>query len=810
VTIGNVRPNTTVLVTIQYVGELKHDAEIDGLRYMLPTSIATRYGCYPGEPKTVNVNDQKGMSITVDIDMAKSAIRTMQSPTHPVAMSMGALSSESSRSPFQPSKGLITLTRGTTELDGDFVLQILIDDISRPQAIIEKHPTLNSRAIMTTMAPKFNLPLSSPEIVFIADQSGSMSGSKNTNLIAALQVFLKSLPFGVRFNICAFGSHYTMLFESSRAYNEENLHQAIRFVQGFNAQYGGTEMLEPFKEVFERRLGDLPLEIMLLTDGEIWGESGLFDYINQEIHEKKVDARVFTFGIGNDVSHTLVEGVARAGNGFAQFVSDEQLDAKVLRMLRASLYPHIKDCEFQVNFDERDIFNDDDDFEIVEKIKDCLVIDDSETEAASAAPTASTSFFDKSAVNDTPIQSDISGNKYSHLPSIAIPKIFQAPSVVPPLCPHNRTTLYIILGAQAPQKRAVSVTLRARALTGPIELTIPLSESTVSAPTVHQLAARRAVQELEEGKGWLHKAKTQQGELVKAKHKTRFDEMVECEAARLGETFQVAGKWCFFVAVQDNGDQMDVGNDERQPSALTPTARSLPPRYSMVAASYAPAPQIQNTTFKMAKKKSAMNSGVVHRKRVMSREVRLSQPPAPSSPPGAYSPVSPTSTSTTPTSPYSSALNIYGMQQPIQFQAQQQVPLQLNSLEDATAPTADYSLDFSTSMAANMDFGTSLLSTESEEFYPVWDGIQIPAQTSSPAEIVRAIIALQNFAGSWKAGEELLRIVGVDIVRLSELQSDPKKMTTIVVEFLEKNMQAESAMWEIVVEKAKLWIEAQG
>lgn len=852
VTIGNVLPETTILVTIQYVGELKHDAEIDGLRYMLPTSIAPRYGSYPGQVKMVNVNNQKGMSITVDVDMAKSAIRKMQSPTHPVAMSMGALSSESPQSPFQPSKGSITLTRDTTELDGDFVLQILIDDISKPQAIIEKHPTLNSRAIMTTMVPKFNLPLLTPEIVFVADQSGSMSGGKNKSLVAALQVFLKSLPFGVRFNVCAFGSHYTMLFGSSQAYNEENLNQAIRFVQGFCANHGGTEMLEPFKEVFKRRLGDLPLEIMLLTDGEIWRENELFAFLNEQIHEKKVDARVFTLGIGSDVSHTLVEGVARAGNGFAQFVTDEQMDAKIVRMLRSSLYPHIKDYEIQVNFDDRDIADDADDFEIVEKIENCLILDDSEaeTEAASTIPTASTSFFDESAASDTPIQSDSTGNRYSHLPSIAIPKIFQAPAEVPPLFPHNRFTIYMVLGAQAPQKRAVSVTLRARAPTGPIELTVPLSESTVACPAVHQLAARRAVQELEEGRGWLHKAKTQQGQLVKVKHKSRFDEMVEREAVRLGETFQVAGKWCSFVAVKDNDEEMDIRDDER-PESLAPAPRAMDP-----------SPNARLSTERMRKKRVHHSAqGSVKHKILASVAARLSAPsraPAaaasssplspysfdascvsgdasfgaaveessfpPTSPSysptspygsaaaGCYSPVSPSYSPTSPSyspvsSSFSAARRMLGIQKPMQMQQQMQMQSQAPSLPGATG-RGGYGSRSRSKMVYNFE---SEEDDEDEDEYGLsLDAIPVQAQTASPAETVRAIIALQDWAGSWKASNDLLRLIGVDATRLSELQSEPKKMTMMVVEFLEKKMQAESAVWDMVVEKAKLWIEAQG
>lgn len=48
-TIGNVPPGAAVLVDITYLGELKHDTEVDGVRFTIPTTVAPRYGSYPGE-----------------------------------------------------------------------------------------------------------------------------------------------------------------------------------------------------------------------------------------------------------------------------------------------------------------------------------------------------------------------------------------------------------------------------------------------------------------------------------------------------------------------------------------------------------------------------------------------------------------------------------------------------------------------------------------------------------------------------------------------------------------------------------------
>lgn len=225
---------------------------------MLPTSIAPRYGNYPGQLLQPNTTHAKGMRITVDIDMQGAAIRKVQSPSkdHPIAVSIGNLSNEMDDASSDFSKASVTLTQATTELGSDFILQILVDDISAPKAILEKHSTLNDRhALMTTFVPKFNLQPIRPEIIFIADQSGSMQGAKNNALIAALKTFLKSVPFGVRFNIYAFGSSFNFLWKQSMPYNHENANHALKFVQSFTAHHGGTELLKPVKAAFESHLG---------------------------------------------------------------------------------------------------------------------------------------------------------------------------------------------------------------------------------------------------------------------------------------------------------------------------------------------------------------------------------------------------------------------------------------------------------------------------------------------------------------------------------------------------------------------------
>jgi hypothetical protein len=378
-TVGNVAPGATLVVKITYLGELKHDMEVDGTRFTIPNIICPRYGSYPGtlRPSTAENATGRGISIIVDAEMADgSFIQRLQSPTHPIAMNMGTTSVAPDAEPTM-TKASATLSLGTAELDKDFVLQIIAKNSGVPKAVLETHPTIpNHRALMATLVPRFALPPEKPELVFVCDRSGSMSGSNITLVVQALKVFLKSLPVGVKFNICSFGSKHSFLWEKSVTYSQQTLDEAIRHADGFSANYGGTEMLAPLRRTIEQRYKDIPLDIMLLTDGEIWNQQNLFEYLNWAVTEDKAPVRIFTLGIGNGVSHALIEGIAKAGNGFSQSVGQgEKMDTKVVRMLKGALSPHINDYTLEVRYTQDGATSeDDDDFVIVEKVADSLKV----------------------------------------------------------------------------------------------------------------------------------------------------------------------------------------------------------------------------------------------------------------------------------------------------------------------------------------------------------------------------------------------------------------------------------------------------
>ncbi|KAJ5315085.1 hypothetical protein N7476_005392 [Penicillium atrosanguineum] len=548
--IGNVHANEIITVDITFIGELKQDAQNDAVRYTLPNSIAPRYSngislfdihsssfFHGSSPAQL-----QGISITVDVQMEKnSIIRELQSPSHSIKTFLGRTSSTPKDSfSFEPSYASATLQLAKDNqplLERDFVLVAKADGLDNPRALLETHSTIpGQRALMATLVPKFNLLPAQTEVVFVIDLSCSMH-DKISTLQSALKIFLKSLPLGICFNICSFGSYHSFLWPKSKIYDNSSLQQALLYVASVAANMGGTEMQPAVEAVVNNRLKDKDLEVLLLTDGEIYNQQSFFTFVRNAAADNT--ARFFSLGLGDAASHSLIEGVARSGNGFSQSVlNGEELDRKLVRMLKGALTPHIYDYKLHVEYD----IVVGDDYDVVENIDHPM--QDSETEIEDEHPKAQAlqgpiSLFDDNykesdaELGATRIPADIT------LPKLSPPKDLQAPYKIPLSTPSSGS-------ADSVPK---SLTFSATSRQGPLQLRIPISDFG-KGETVHQLASRKAVIELEELHGWLEQSKDSKGNPFTQFHSDTQRRLAIRECQALGIKYQVTGKHCSFVALE--------------------------------------------------------------------------------------------------------------------------------------------------------------------------------------------------------------------------------------------------------------------
>jgi Ca-activated chloride channel family protein len=334
--VGNLPPGKEAILRITTVSELP--LEGDAIRFTLPTTIAPRYAPAEdqkgvGETEAERVSPPYalevpyGLSLKVDVETSVP-VRSVESPSHPVAVTI------------EDGHARVTLSEREAALDRDVVLRISLAETHRPHALVERGPDGEAYALVS-FRPTLGSKPAAAEVLFVVDRSGSMQGTSIAEARNALQLALRSLRPGCVFNIVGFGSRFDALFPESRPYDDESLAEATAHVRALEADLGGTEILPALEHVFgtEPRKG-LPRQLFVLTDGEVSNTDAVIALARRHAG----DTRVFTLGIGAGASHHLVKGLARAGEGEAEFIAPgERIEGKVLRQLSRALSPALTD-----------------------------------------------------------------------------------------------------------------------------------------------------------------------------------------------------------------------------------------------------------------------------------------------------------------------------------------------------------------------------------------------------------------------------------------------------------------------------------
>jgi Ca-activated chloride channel family protein len=344
--VGNLLPGEETLVEVQYVQRLQ--AEEGALRWMIPTLVAPRY--IPGTP----MGDRTGggwaepsdrvpdadritpplgpvaYGLTLDLCFDLGSDITVESPSHQVTVSPEA-GKRLRVALASPEVGLdrdvVLIARGASDAPLSTVVLHRPADASEPGVLaLTVVPDLEGRATATT----------SQDVVFLLDVSGSMQGAAMGEAETALRLCLRHLRAGDRFNIIAFQSTYALFAPQPVPFTQQTLEQADAWVQTLRAT-GGTELLAPFLTAVQQAPDGV---VVLLTDGQVGNE----DEILREVCAARGRARVYSFGIGTNVSDVLLRDLARHTGGAVEFVyPGERIDEKVLVQFARAVAPRITD-----------------------------------------------------------------------------------------------------------------------------------------------------------------------------------------------------------------------------------------------------------------------------------------------------------------------------------------------------------------------------------------------------------------------------------------------------------------------------------
>ncbi|KAF0432274.1 von willebrand domain-containing protein [Gigaspora margarita] len=126
-------------------------------------------------------------------------------------------------------------------------------------------------------------------------------------------------------------------------------------------------------------------------------------------------------------------------------------------------------------------------------------------------------------------------------------KIQQAPFLIPPIYPGARFIVYCIL--EKGVEPCKEIILSAISQDGPMKLSIPLDSVALQGTKIHTLAARKLIQDLEEGTSFIHKHPRNKGNNIS-------NSLIREQIVKLGVIYNLASKYTSFIAIDERGSEL--------------------------------------------------------------------------------------------------------------------------------------------------------------------------------------------------------------------------------------------------------------
>jgi len=342
--IGNLRPNETVVVYLEILAGIK--LKDTGIRFRFPFTLAPGY-----HAKAITDSDGITGEISLPEDEFDDVIlpewRKSASNLHTVGFNIEANPGFSIKTISSPSHNIrveITKSHATISLasEADVPNRDLVLEISSTVSNAKiKAASDDGKGVFAAVLPShlFGEKEENPrEIVFVVDRSGSMNGRPMEQAKRALLACLGALSSEDKFGIIAFDNHIEKYQKNLVKGSSENRETASQFIHGITAR-GGTELIKGIKVAFNM-LKDETGDILVITDGQVMGTENILS------SAKWGKVRIHCLGIGAASQDRFLTLLARQTEGVCRFVTPrERVDLEGLKFFSSIKQPLAENIE---------------------------------------------------------------------------------------------------------------------------------------------------------------------------------------------------------------------------------------------------------------------------------------------------------------------------------------------------------------------------------------------------------------------------------------------------------------------------------
>lgn len=308
--VANIPPHATIRINIKYVEYLGY--ENGDYSFVFPMVVGPRYTVGAADadrisPPVASEKSRAGHDISIQVNInAGMSISNIASKLHKIEVKPAGQST------------LVSLSKYDSIPNRDFVLSWKAAGDNFKSGFLA-HKDGNQGFFSLMYLPPVSVKrdeICPRELVFLVDRSGSQHGLPLQKCRETMIYILDRMNPNDTFQLISFSNQTEKLFDKPAPATQENLLEAKKWVAALEAN-GGTNLKAAVDEVCRQPAPENRLRICaLLSDGYVGNDREVVS----DVVKYRGLSRWFTFGTGNSVNRMLINDVAKAGGGEAEFV----------------------------------------------------------------------------------------------------------------------------------------------------------------------------------------------------------------------------------------------------------------------------------------------------------------------------------------------------------------------------------------------------------------------------------------------------------------------------------------------------------
>ncbi|MDT8306864.1 MAG: VWA domain-containing protein, partial [Anaerolineae bacterium] len=310
-------------------------------RHVLPADNGLIRYTYPQSTHLYSNLPLENQRISVDLQ-SDEAIRTLYSPSHNVAIARDG-----------DFRATIGYEASDVRADQDFDLYYSVNPEAIGLNLLSYQEAGTDGFFLMLIAPAVTVDpnvVVSRDVILVLDTSGSMEGEKMMQAKEAARYVVDHLNAEDRFNVIAFSTGVRAYSPELAPVASSSQAAAAEFIERLEA-VGGTNISMALLEALAQADAERPLTVLFLTDGlateGIVETPRLLDAVGSAAPDS---ARLFAFGVGNDVDTLLLDSLAQNHRGTTTYVRPgEALDEVVSGFYAKMSTPVLADVELDTD-----------------------------------------------------------------------------------------------------------------------------------------------------------------------------------------------------------------------------------------------------------------------------------------------------------------------------------------------------------------------------------------------------------------------------------------------------------------------------